>query len=85
MKLRYLKRHFFILIGIVISSCTKVINVDLNSASPQIVVQANLPNQSAGDTVQLNQTVNFSDLNSFPAITGALVTINDNAGNSDTL
>jgi hypothetical protein len=87
MKPKYLRQHFIILIliGFVICSCTKVINVDLNSASPQIVVQANLPNELASDTVQLNQTVNFSDPNSFPAITGALVTINDNAGNSDTL
>jgi hypothetical protein len=87
MKPGYIKQHFIILIlaGFIVSSCTKVINVDLNSASPQIVVQANLPNQLGTDTVKLNQTVNFSDPNTFPAISGAFVTINDNAGNSDTL
>ncbi len=54
MKPKYLKTEhlngthtqYLILIGFVISSCTKVINVDLNSVAPQIVVQANLPNQS---------------------------------------
>lgn len=74
-----------LLVSLLIASCTKVINVDLNSASPQIVVQANIANQLGNDTIKLNQTVNFSDPNTFPAVTGALVIVNDNAGNSDTL
>jgi len=72
-------------IAVLVSSCTKVINVDLNSVAPQTVIQANLPGQLGGDTVKLSQTVNFSDPNTFPGISGALVIINDNAGNSDTL
>ncbi len=68
-----------------ISSCQKVININLNSASPQIVVQGNLSNQPAPYTVQLSQTVNFSDPNTFPTVSGVKMIINDNAGNTDTL
>src|ERR1035437_6444784 len=68
-----------------ISSCQKVININLNSASPQIVVQGNLSNQPAPYTVQLSQTVNFSDPNTFPPVSGIKMIINDNFGNSDTL
>lgn len=74
-----------IVLGFFVSSCQKVINIDLNSASPQIVIQGNLSNVTTHDTVQISQTINFSDPNIFPAISGASVIINDNAGNIDTL
>ena len=66
-------------------SCTKVININLNSASPLPVVQGNINNQPGTYAVILSQSVNFSDPNTFPPIPGALVTINDNLGNIDTL
>jgi hypothetical protein len=80
-------KHIYLLLAAtaLISSCQKVINVDLNSASPATVVQGNLPNTPNHDTVQLTQTVNFSEPNTFPAISGAFVTVSDNAGNLDTL
>jgi len=68
-----------------IVSCQKVINIDLNSASPAIVIVGNVSDQPGPYTVTLNQTVNFSDPNSFPAVSGAFITIADNAGNKDTL
>jgi len=66
-------------------SCQKVINIDLNSASPAIVIVGNVNDQPGPYTVTLNQTVNFSDPNTFPAISGAFITISDNAGTTDTL
>jgi hypothetical protein len=69
----------------VLVSCTKVINVDLNSANPNIVVDAEITDQPGPYNVNLTQTVNFSDNNVFPGVTGATVVISDNAGNSETL
>jgi len=66
-------------------SCQKVINIDLNSASPQTVIEGNISDQQGPYTVKLTQTVNFSATNDFPPISGALVTVGDNAGNSETL
>src|SRR6185312_7927452 len=65
--------------------CQKVINIDLNSASPAIVIIGNINDQPGPYTVTLSQTVNFSAPNTFPPINGAFVTIADNAGNIDTL
>jgi hypothetical protein len=73
------------LIVLALSSCQKVINVDLNSAAPAIIIEGNISNQVGSNTVTLSKTVNFSDANVFPAVTGASVTINDNAGNSEIL
>src|ERR1035437_694632 len=80
-----LNRFAFYFLLFTFFSCQKVININLNSASPQIVVQGNISNQAEAYSVQLAQTVNFSDPNSFPPVSGAKVLLNDNAGNSDTL
>ncbi|HTA61343.1 MAG TPA: DUF4249 domain-containing protein [Bacteroidia bacterium] len=77
--------HLLLISCITFTSCTKVVNIDLNSASPNIVVDAEVTDQPGSYTVNLTQTVNFSDNNVFPAVTGAIVIINDNAGNSETL
>jgi hypothetical protein len=79
--------RYIILIGvaIVIASCQKVINIDLNSASPAIVITGNLNDQPGPYIVTLSQTVNFSQPNTFPAISGAFVSIADNTGTVDTL
>src|ERR1700739_1121707 len=68
-----------------VSSCQKVINIDLNSANPDIVVDAEVMDNAGPYTVNLTQTVNFSDNNVFPAVNGASVLISDNAGNSELL
>lgn len=70
---------------LVAAGCQKVINIDLNSASPAIVIIGNINDQPGPYTVTLSQTVNFSDPNSFPSVSGAFITIADNAGTTDTL
>jgi hypothetical protein len=69
----------------IISSCTKVINVDLNSANANIVVDAEITDRPGPYNVNLSQTINFSADNVFPPITGALVIMSDDAGNSERL
>ncbi len=68
-----------------VMSCQKVINVDLNSTSPAIVIIGNVNDQPGPYIVTLQQTVNFSQNNTFPPISGAFVSIADNEGNTDTL
>ena len=80
-------RSSFVLSIIIVcfTSCTKVINLDLNSANPNIVVDAEVTDQPGPYSVNLTKTINFSDNNVFPPIDGASVVISDNAGNSETL
>lgn len=66
------------------SSCEKVINIDLNSADPKIVIEAEISDQSFCN-VKLSKTINFNESNTFPAVTGAIVKISDNLGNAETL
>lgn len=68
-----------------LGSCQKVINVKLNSATPQIVIDASVSDQPGPYTVTLSKTVDFNQENTFPPVTGATVVISDDAGDIDTL
>jgi hypothetical protein len=77
--------HAILLLMITLSSCTKVINVDLNSVAPRIVIEGNIDNLPGADTVLISTTVNFSAGNTFPAVSGASVTITDDQGSREVL
>src|SRR5450432_1469322 len=84
MKIFKFFRPFFLLF--VLFSCTKVINVNLNNANPDIVIEGIVSDNPGPYHVQLTQTVNFSDPNIFPPVTGATVKITDSTtGITDSL
>ncbi len=70
-----------------ISSCTKIIELDLNTSDPQIVVDAQLSDDpTLKATVKLSKTVNFTASNTFPPLSNAMVFIkNRTTGEIDTL
>lgn len=68
-----------------ISSCTEVIELDLNNSAPQIVIEGNINTSSDSAIIKITKTVNFDSDNSFPAVNGAFVLITDNIGHIDTL
>jgi hypothetical protein len=72
-------RHFLFMFVVTLCSCQKVIELDLNSASPAIVIEGSI--YFSGDcNVSLSKTANFSSTNTFPPVTGASVEITDNLG-----
>ncbi len=66
--------------GLIVSlyACTKVITVNLNDAAPQIVIEGIITNTAGPYQVQISKTVNFSESNTFPPVSGATVKITDN-------
>lgn len=71
-------RYTILSMLICIASCTKVIDVDLNEAEKKYVIEGVVTNHAGGCKVRITQTKNFDENNSFPGITGAIVTITDN-------
>lgn len=69
---------------LLLPSCTKVINVDLNSSNPQYVIEGNVTDSAGPYFVRITRSVNFSEESNYPAVSNALVTISDN-GSLDTL
>ena len=60
-----------------ICSCTKVISVNLNDANANIVIEGVVDDNPGPYQVKISQTVNFSEPNVFPPVSGATVTITD--------
>lgn len=59
------------------AACTKVIDINLNDAAPQLVIQGNVTNQAGITTVTISKSINYSLDNVFPTVSGATVTIKD--------
>jgi hypothetical protein len=77
---------FVVVLGLIsLTSCQKVIHVDLSSSAPQLVIQGNIYDQPGPFEVTVSKTVNFDALNVYPAVTNATVSISDDAGNTEVL
>ncbi len=74
---------FSILSGLI--SCTEEIDLQLNAASPKIIIEGAVTDQRVPYEVKISRSINFNTKNEYPPVRGAFVLIADNAGNSDTL
>lgn len=83
--MKYYKIFYLIFIATALSSCQKVVQIDLNTTDPKLVVEANITDESGPYTVKLSKSANYYDDNKFPKVNDAIVTIKDMNGNSDVL
>lgn len=84
MKNIYLYKYLFFLLPLFTVSCEDIIDVELNSVPPKIVIEGNVALDSLA-TVKVSTTHDFSATGEYPIITSAVVKVWDNAGNSETL
>lgn len=83
MKNNKLHRLLILLLGaiaILFSSCDDVIKIDLNSASPQIVIEADITDQFTEQVVKISLTKNFNENNIIVPVHNALVTVQEENG-----
>lgn len=74
---------FVITIGL-FTSCTKVIDVNIDNAPAKVVIEGTINNNSTPKII-LSKTVELDQNNVFPPITNATVVVSDDAGNSEQL
>lgn len=67
-----------------LTSCEKEIDVDLKSASPRIVIEGTVK-QNQYATVCVSSTIDFGNNEGYPNLSGAVVTVSDDKGNSEQL
>lgn len=71
---------------LVAGGCEQVIDIDLHTVGPQIVIEGKVSDQPGPYTVALTRTgTYFSPTLTFPPVSGARVVIQDNMGGRDTL
>jgi hypothetical protein len=69
---------------ILLTSCEKVIEVDLNEADQRFVAEAFLSNDNQGAELRLSRTVSFNSTNAFNGVSGAQVTLTSSSGSNYT-
>ena len=69
----------------VFTSCQKVVQLNLNNAATQVVIQGEVTDDRGPYQIIINQSVGFYADNTFPGISGAIVKITDDLGDSDIL
>ncbi|GGI23693.1 DUF4249 domain-containing protein [Pedobacter mendelii] len=65
---------------IFLSSCEKVINLNLGDESGKLVIEANINNTPGQQIVKLSKNVPVSNTNNYPPVSGAQVSIRDQNG-----
>ncbi len=71
--------------ALVFSSCQKVIQIDLNSASPKIVIEGVVTDSLGPYRVMITKSGSYFNQPFIPPVEGAFVTISDDQGIVDTL
>jgi hypothetical protein len=72
----------YALLFVILSSCEKVVDLDLRDDTGELVIEAAINDQTGVQTVRLSENVPFSNANSYPPVTGAVVNVSDNSGNN---
>ncbi|MGY3087712.1 hypothetical protein ACVWYF_000738 [Hymenobacter sp. UYAg731] len=67
------------------ASCQKVVTLDLKESAPRLSIEGNLADDGQPCTVLLARSVSYTETNTFPAVSGAVVTLSDDAGGLETL
>jgi hypothetical protein len=68
-----------------LSSCEEVINIDLNSSNPKLVVEGWIYNTPGPYRIRLSLTTNYFDTTAAPKVEDALVIVSENDTLIDTL
>jgi Domain of unknown function (DUF4249) len=87
-KIKYIPLYIALLTiitNLIITSCQKVINVDLNNATPHIVIEGLITDKPGPYTVLISKSGSYFNQPALPPVSGAVVIISDNAGTIDTL
>ncbi len=84
-----LRMHTMLVLTVLLctlSSCQKIVSIDLNAAAPHMVIEGNITDQHDTATVVISKTgTYFSSSINVPPVSHAIVTITDDLGKSDTL
>lgn len=64
------------------TSCEKVIDLELKSTSPLIVIEGSISDQNENHFVKISKTIPFEQLNTFNGLKGAQITLTSSMGSS---
>ncbi len=74
-----------ICIALFITACEKTVSLKYKGNQSRIIIEGNITNEAGPYQVKITRSVNLTETGDYPTIDNAVVTISDDAGNSETL
>jgi hypothetical protein len=74
-----------IFISLLFAGCEKTVDLKYKDNQSRITIEGSITNEPGPYFVKITKSVPLSDTGNYPAINNAMVTISDDAGNSETL
>lgn len=74
-----------IIIALLFTSCEKIVDLDYKSNQSKIIIEGNITNEVGPYYVKITKSLSLTDTTAYPTIDNVIVTINDDAGNSEIL
>ncbi|MCD8739383.1 DUF4249 domain-containing protein [Mucilaginibacter roseus] len=78
-------RNIYLLVTILLAtigltSCEKVIDVDIKESASQLVIEGTVVDDADMQTIKLSRSVSYTEDNTYPPVTGAQVVVTDSRG-----
>src|SRR6218665_1948631 len=70
---------------LLLTSCEKVIDVKYEGNQSKIIIEGNITNEPGPYFVRITKSISLKEVGDLPTIDNAIVTISDDAGNSEIL
>lgn len=74
-----------VLIALALAGCEKVVDLKYKGNQSRIVIEGNITNEAGPYWVKITRSIALPETGTYSTIDNAVVTISDNAGNSETL
>jgi hypothetical protein len=74
-----------IFIALVFTGCEKVVELKYKGNQSRIIIEGNITNEAGPYLVKITKSISLTDTGTYPFIDSAIVTISDDAGNSEIL
>jgi len=74
-----------ILIALLFTSCEKTVDLKYKGNQSRIIIEGNITNEPGPYFVKITKSISLPETANYPTIDDAVVTISDDAGNSETL
>jgi hypothetical protein len=71
-----------LLSSLFITACQKVIDIDVNTSTSQLVIEGNITDIRGPQYVIISRSVAYTEKNIYPTVSGADVRVTDNLGNT---
>ncbi|MCR8558849.1 DUF4249 domain-containing protein [Mucilaginibacter sp. BJC16-A38] len=76
------KIYIVSVLSILTVSCTKVVDLKLGNDTGKLVIEGNLTDVNGPQYIKISRNVPFTNTNTYPAVTGASVSVVDDAGHT---